>query len=220
MSRPVRAASAVLQTRTRLPGGTDRFQLEGRRHTASLLPFHNNKHMTRGASGSDAKQKAWVPCAFVTRPCTNRVQSMVVRILSLDEGCHPGSGEYRREKKTKNKTTEQQSKRINGYRKRDTSVDAASHLYFLPWLHSSSSGWEQRTRHGEGFFFLLLLRLLFCRQQVFFFFFSRTPQRTQWYSRQTRVCQYVTQDCTLRRTLTGSSALPIKPPGDKPRQIS
>lgn len=55
---------------------------------------------------------------------------MAVRILSLDEGCHPGSGEYRREKKTKK--TEQQSKRINGYRKRDTSVDAASHLCFLP----------------------------------------------------------------------------------------
>lgn len=92
------------------------------------------------------------------------------------------------------------SKRINGYRKQDTSVDAASHLYFYhDCIHPAQV--ENKGLDMVSFFFPTDSR----------FVFFRTPQRTQWYSRQTRVCQYVTQDCTLWRTLTGSSASQSSP---------
>ncbi len=74
----------------RLPRGTDRFQLEGRRHTASLLPFHNNKHMTHKQAVL-MQSKSHVDHVHLSHNrVLTRYKAQSCVFLSLDEGCHRG----------------------------------------------------------------------------------------------------------------------------------
>lgn len=75
MSRAVRAASAVLQTWAQLPGGvggTDRFQLEGRRHTAEPpAPPRQQTHNTPNRHRRDEERDD-----FVAEACTDKIRSL------------------------------------------------------------------------------------------------------------------------------------------------
>lgn len=99
---------------------------------------------------------------------------MVVRILSLDEGCHPGSGEYRREKKTKKKQNNNQKESMDTGSETPLLMLHPTCIFYHDCIHPAQV--ENKEPDMERFFFFFFVFCFADGSFAFFFFFRDTTE--------------------------------------------